>query len=770
MPTLQSAGVNVTEVDLSGNVPSVSTTEAALAGVFRWGPVGERVLVDSEAKLVARFGKPTSHNPETFFTAANFLSYGNRLYISRAANTTGGTNNDVMSALANVGVVSPLILYNVKNLDYYNSLLANGALSSDTDVIYIAKYPGAMGSSLKVSVCDSANAWGQTLTLATNSMVNATASLVTANIGSNTITVSIYPANTTDAASYTGVNVIGNNVKNSMTLGDILQVGNSVNGRQFVKLASFGTLTNSFFTTTSTLTFSSGNTVVTLSGGTTANYVPGMTFSGSSVPVNTFIASVTNTTAFVITNLTTGIQSGTYTITTPALTFTANVNNLIRTKMAVADSAISRNWEYFGSFDRAPAVSNYLTNLAAVNPLAVNTAAQDELHVVVVDEDGLFSGVPGTILERFRSLSRTQGARSDEGGSVYYPDVINQSSQYIWWGNDRAGAISNTPINIASSTNQTPLTLSFVGGQDGLNEATMNVVSIYTAYDMFAQKDFDVSLIMTGKAVGGTIGQQLPNYIIDNIASTRQDCVLFVSPNYNSVVNNPYNELTDVLAFRDAITSTSYAVMDTGYKYQYDRYNDIYRWVPLNGDIAGLCARTDLIADPWVSPAGLNRGIIKNVVKLAYNPSQSERDALYKKDVNPVITISGTGPVLYGDKTLLGKPSAFDRINVRRLFLTIEKAIATASKYTLFEFNDAFTRAQFRNLVEPYLRDVQGRRGIFDFRVVCDESNNTGEVIDRNQFIADIYIKPARSINFIQLNFVAVRTGISFNEIIGLRT
>ena len=231
--------------------------------------------------------------------------------------------------------------------------------------------------------------------------------------------------------------------------------------------------------------------------------------------------------------------------------------------------------------------------------------------------------------------------------------------------------------------------------------------------------------------------------------------------------NNAGDEATDVLAFRNTLTSTSYAVLDSGWKYQYDKYNDKYRWIPLNADVAGLCARTDAIADPWFSPGGLNRGQIKNVVKLAYSPDKTDRDTLYKKGVNPVVAFPGEGTVLFGDKTLLAKPSAFDRINVRRLFIVLEKAIATAAKYQLFEFNDAFTRAQFRNLVEPFLRDIKGRRGIYDFRVICDETNNTGEVIDRNEFVADIYIKPARSINFISLNFIATRTGVAFEEIVG---
>jgi phage tail sheath protein FI len=292
---------------------------------------------------------------------------------------------------------------------------------------------------------------------------------------------------------------------------------------------------------------------------------------------------------------------------------------------------------------------------------------------------------------------------------------------------------------------------------------------LFSGYDMFASaEDIDVSLILQGKARGGDAGQQLGNYLIDNIAESRKDCVAFLSPEKADVVLNAQgDESQDIVDFRNVLTSSSYGVLDSGYKYMYDKYNDIYRYVPLNGDMAGLAVRTDETRDPWWSPAGFNRGIIKNSIKLAFNPRKADRDILYKAGINPVVTFPGQGTLLFGDKTLLAKPSAFDRINVRRLFIVLEKAIATAAKFTLFEFNDEFTRAQFKNLVEPFLRDVQGRRGIYDFKVVCDETNNTGEVIDRNEFIGDIYIKPAKSINFIQLNFVAVRTGVEFSEIVG---
>jgi hypothetical protein len=319
-----------------------------------------------------------------------------------------------------------------------------------------------------------------------------------------------------------------------------------------------------------------------------------------------------------------------------------------------------------------------------------------------------------------------------------------------------------TPITVG------PYTQSFRNGADGVTETTQTLANMANGYDKFSKTEsVDISLLLTGKSQYGTSGEGLANYLVDNIAENRKDCIVLCSPTLETVVNNSGDTATSLVSFRNLLRNTSYAVMDSGYKYQYDKYNDVYRWIPLNGDVAGTIVRTDNTRDPWWSPAGFNRGQIKNVVKLAFNPGKGARDSLYKSDINPIVNFPGEGVILYGDKTLLGKPSAFDRINVRRLFIVLEKAISTSAKFTLFEFNDTFTRATFRNLVEPYLRDVKGRRGIYDFRVVCDESNNTPERIDRNEFWGDIYIKPARSINFIQLNFVAVRTGVQFDEIVG---
>jgi phage tail sheath protein FI len=439
------------------------------------------------------------------------------------------------------------------------------------------------------------------------------------------------------------------------------------------------------------------------------------------------------------------------------LTF-ENTNNLASN---ISSNTFTKYWEFHNLVDVAPDQTDYVYNVTG------STTAKDELHVVVVDEDGRLTGVPGQVLEVYQQLSRATNAKNSDGTTLYYKDVINEVSDYVWAARDRTGAASAAAASVATSGNRTPLSLSMVIGSDGANESTVATSDIVKAYDIFKDaQNVDVGLIIAGKA-RGTSGTQVANYIIDNVAEVRKDCVVFVSPEKSDVYNVPAAAAQNVVDFRNALRSTSYAVLDSGYKYQYDKYNDVYRYVPLNGDTAGITARSENIRDPWYSPAGFNRGTVKNLVKLAFNPTKTDRDLLYKNGVNPVVTFPGQGTVLYGDKTLLARPSAFDRINVRRLFVVLEKTIANAANSTLFEFNDEFTRLQFLNLIEPFLRDVQGRRGITDFRVVCDETNNTSQVVDTNRFVGDIYIKPARSINFIQLNFVAVRSGVEFSEIVG---
>lgn len=423
-----------------------------------------------------------------------------------------------------------------------------------------------------------------------------------------------------------------------------------------------------------------------------------------------------------------------------------------------AQSSVRRRWEFFNFFDAAPGTSEYASKQGGSN---------DEMHIVVADEDGLWSGRANTVLERFAAVSEASDALTQDGATNYYKNVINERSQYIWWaahptGLTNAGKVA-AGTNFGVGTQSRPFNDSLVNGRDGAAPRSVDYINGFNKFNN--PEEVDVSLILTGD---GNATKAV--HVINNIAEVRKDCIAVISPRRSDVVNNSSyvgKEVDDTITFRNLLPSSSYAVIDSGYKYIYDKYNDIYRYVPLNGDTAGLMVRTDNERDPWFSPAGFNRGQVKNVIKLSFNPTKAQRDQLYKNGINPVVTFPGQGTVLFGDKTLLAKPSAFDRINVRRLFIVLEKAIATAAKFTLFEFNDEFTRAQFRNLVEPFLRDVQGRRGIYDFRVVCDETNNTPEVIDRNEFVGDIYVKPARSINFIQLNFVAVRTGVEFTEIVG---
>jgi len=421
----------------------------------------------------------------------------------------------------------------------------------------------------------------------------------------------------------------------------------------------------------------------------------------------------------------------------------------------ITDGAnVRRRWRHYDLFDKAPGTSPYAQ---------ANGGSGDELHIVVVDEDGGISGTKGEVLEIFGALSKGSDAKTPQGSTNYYPDVIYNSSNYIYW-MDHNSSGSNWGSAVSGTTFTSVTTVSEVSLQSGSDGSAATTAQKLTAYEKFADAEtVDVGLIMAGNGDATHIDNLI------TVAENRKDAVVFASPERSDVVGvaNANTQKDNVVGFFNGIRSSSYVVFDSGYKYQYDRYNDVYRYVPLNGDIAGLAARTDLVADSWFSPAGLNRGIVRGAVKLAFNPQKSHRDELYRARVNPVATFPGQGTVLFGDKTGLSAPSAFDRINVRRLFITLEKAISTASKFQLFEFNDEFTRANFRNIVEPFLREVQGRRGITDFLVVCDETNNTGEVIDRNEFIAEIFVKPARSINFITLQFIATRTGVSFDEVAG---
>lgn len=636
-----SPGVNVSEIDLTTVVPAVSTTTGAFAGHFSWGPIDQRVLIDSEDRLVNVFQKPNSNTATDFFTASNFLAYGNQLFVTRVVD---GANNATSGADGAY----------ISNEDYYDETYAHSTGHGD----WVAKWAGELGNSLEVSVCQSKDAWESTVS---GAFYYATRNSSTVTLGGD---------------SDTTIGLAGSNSEANFIVGDIILLGPDKQPRKIKAL--------------------SGNTI-TLTSDYTGNTVQSY------------------------------------------------------------EGTITRRWEYFDTFDNAPTTTQFANT---------NNSQGDSIHIAVIDQDGLFSGAQGTVLEKYEDVSVASDAKTEQGATNYYKEVINQQSAYLWWGAHNAsltnaGKAASGGISYGGKT--TPVVNSMTGGKDGLKPTGAQKIAGYNKYK--SSEDVDVSLIL-----GGEADQTLATHLITNIAESRKDCIVVISPERADVVNNnAYDgkERDDIIAFRDLLPSSSYAVMDSGWKYQYDKYNDLYRYVPMNADTAGLMVQTDLTRDPWYSPAGFNRGNVKNVIKLAYNPSKADRDQLYKKGVNPIVTFPGQGTVLYGDKTLLAKPSAFDRINVRRLFIVLEKAISTASRFTLFEFNDEFTRSQFKNLVEPFLRDVQGRRGITDFVVVCDGTNNTGEVIDRNEFVGDIYIKPARSINFIQLNFVAVRTGVEFSEIVG---
>jgi hypothetical protein len=600
-----SPSVIVREVDATAVIPAIATPPAAIAGVFRWGPTNERILITSEQELASRFGKPHSNtawqNHETFFSAADYLSYSNSLFVVR-----------VVSDSADI------------------------AESTNFE----AKYPGVLGNSIRVSVT-SALSYQDTL----------------ADVGDLTGSVT-FNANTISVSAPTSIEALQEN--------DILRMGNDSVGYQ-------------------------------------------------ELIVSTFTDTSTSNTAF------------SYTIRTK------NKYTLAETSLGAI--SIERKWGY--------------SNIASSAPSSANN-----IHIAVIDYAGEISGTPGALLEFYENLSVDQVAKLSDGSNNYYITVLENNSSFV---RGKTASIVNPAIT-------SPIYQNLSGGADGDGEASISFGKVALGYDLFRDaNEVDISAIIQGKATSTNIA----NYIVSNIAENRKDCVVYISPTYADAVAsaNPETKMTNIIEFRNGLQSSSYWVMDSGYKYRYDKYNDAYRWVPLNGDIAGLAARVE----SWESPAGFKRGIIKNVVKLAFNPNKAQRDLLYGNDINPVISQVGQGVLLFGDKTGLGTAtgSAFSRINVRRLFITVEKAIATVAASFLFDFNDEFTQTQFKNLVEPFLRDIQGRRGIIDFRVVSDSTVNTPDIVDRNIFRGNIFIKPARSINVIELTFVATRTGVEFDEIVG---
>lgn len=755
-----SPGINIKEKDISQFIAAVASTDGALAGVFSWGPIKKVVQITDEPTLVATYGRPSNLNGETWFVASDFLADSDSLYISRAGNTSApspyiavnvtansatvsatntaplaigmiaitsdmgniltsaivtsiinstaftigsaqqaiGTgsdnvqfiaNNGVFSAIANNSAVTNLAVNMVFNNDDYTT--KDGTF--DPNLRYIAKYPGVLGNSLRVSRVDTATAFTSTINLA------ASLATISINVGSNTATITV--ANTTPganlAAATASVNALAQSLVGNFQLNDYVRFGDNDGGFQSLKVTGF---------------------------------------SNVAVSANATLATATFTMSYL------------------------DILKLISSQNI--STSINRYWEFFDLVNSPPMQSDYVR-------LSGNSAANDELHLVVVDDGGMFTGTPGAVLEVYQNVSRATDSKLPDGSSNWYKTLINTKSPYIWFANDRNTAFSNTALNLTSGSNNQVQNIRFNSGANGSDEASVSLSALSSAYDRFASaEDIDISLVIAGKALGGTAGTQLANYLIDNIAEKRKDVVVFISPTKNAVVNNIGGETDACEAFRNALRSTSYGFFDCNYKYTYDRYNDIYRWVPTNGAIAGLAVRTDRTNDPWWSFAGFNRGQIKNVIKLAWNPKKAQRDRLYKIGINPVNTFPADGTVLYGDKTLQAKASAFDRVNVRRLFIVMEKAIASYAKYSLFEFNDEVTRSLFKSRIIPYLRDIKARRGLYDFLVICDETNNTGQVIDTNQFVGDIKVKPAKSINYITLNFVAVGSSVTFSETAGI--
>ena len=653
-----SPGVQISEIDLTNVVPAVSSTTGAFAGSFNWGPVDEVVTVSDAKGLVDNFSSPANSvaGAEDFYTAESFLKYGSSLRIVRI-NTNGLYS-------ANGAGDSTSLLKNED--DYVNTYKSGG--QAGTAGQWIARNPGGLGNSLKVSSCASSDAY--------------------------------YNDNVTTLAQNEGT----------------------------------------------------GQTVLTVT-------------SGAVFIVGDIIRFTGHNTEYKITAINTND------LTVEAVGQPAGTGLTIDVASGVQ---ISRYWEHYALFSKAPGTSSG-ASLAG--------AGADELHIVVIDEDGEISGKAGTILESYGFVSLASDAKDAQGGSMYYKDVVSNGSSWVYWSghNTATDLTANGTRTLAQSVGDaftgpsTPFSSSLSGGADGRISTAGEKHGAWSTHFGDAETiDFSMLLVGSTRTDNGSGVQQdlladwttLTNQAI-LLCETRKDCMAICSPRYADVVGvtSEAQQSTNVITTANTATSSSYAVIDSTWVYQYDRFHDTYRWVPANGHTAGIMARSDLLRDAWVSPAGFSRGQYLGITKLAFNPKQGSRDDLYRARVNPVVTFPGQGTLLYGDKTALTTPSAFDRINVRRLFIVLEKAIATAAKAQLFEFNDAFTRAQFRSAVEPFLRDVKNRRGLVDYSVICDETNNTDTVIDRNEFVCSIFVKPAKSINFITLNFIAARSGVEFEEI-----
>ena len=714
---LASPGIVVREVDLTvGRVDTTNGAVGALVAPFAKGPVDEPVLVGNEADLLNSFGEPsnTDKHYENWLVASSYLAYGGNMRIVRS------DDDDLKNAVS-----SGSTDIKIKSLTHYNQLGYDE--NTISNAVFVARNPGSWANGLKVAVVDS-------LADQILSGVSTNASLPTIQVGYG-VTQAI--SSTLPGAGATST--LDGHLKGVITAIS----GTNISVKVLAHVSAAGTVTEVDYQPSGVYAFSnSGNVAIHTTGETT---------------------SVGST------------------------SYTSQSDWFDQQTISLTGSTV-----YWNTLADRPGTSAYA---------AARDSRFDEVHVVVVDDDGSVTGNAGTVLEKHLALSKAKDAEYSLGSTSYWRKYLANNSRYVFGGSEPSGTVAtgySSGFTLETDTGwdqktsgitfaaNGASTLSMSGGKnyDGGTDITASgaltstLAKLSSGYDLFENTDnYDIDFLLMGSAnYSKENAQALANKLIA-VAETRQDALAFISPyrlaflndgTAGSVTVNSDATITDnLISFYAPITSSTYAVFDSGYKYMYDRFSDTFRYVPLNGDIAGTCARNDLNNFPWFSPAGTARGAILNAVKLAYNPSKVQRDRLYSNRINPVIFSPGDGIILFGDKTGFGKSSAFDRINVRRLFLYLEKAIAAASRDQLFEFNDETTRSNFVNIVEPFLRDVQAKRGVQDFRVICDETNNTAAIIDNNEFVADIFIKPARSINFIGLTFVATRSGVSFEEIIG---
>ena len=719
-----SPGVLIREVDLTvGRAENVLDNIGAIAGPFSQGPVNEVTQINTQQQYIDTFGQPlsTDRQYEYWMTGSEFLSYGGVLKVVRVG---GGS---LANANAGVGIASTTSL-RVDNFDDYEE-----NHKTETSWYYAARNPGNWGTDLKVCFID--NAADQTIGIATTNP-----SAIGGVIGYG-VTAALSNVVVPGAGSTTGFTGYLKGIITGVTT-DATNSNSTIDVKIVARVSSAGT--------TYPIDYRQSD--------------PGQSFEASDS-----LSLVNNS----------GVTTGT-------ATAASILDWYDQQTLGLTNSTV-----YWKSIAPRPVTSNYSSS---------RNGGGDTLHVVVYDDTGKITGIQGNILERHLNLSKAADASADGDAptKTYYKDYIAQGSQYIFAGYNPSSADDaywgTAPLATGFSTDFTKYTTSEgLWGQDaqGVKFSALGNVSytlgggvdyqagggmeaelgdLVTGYGYFDNKDEEaVDFIMMGPGLTTESSTQAKaNYII-SIAEARKDCIATVSPHRANIVNvsNATTQTNNLLRFFAPLSSSSYAVFDTGYKYTYDRFNNEFRYIPCNGDTAGLMVRTGILAYPWFSPAGQQRGVLNNAIKLAYNPNKSQRDLLYPARVNSIINQKGTGIVLFGDKTALGYSSAFDRINVRRLFLTVEQALEGAANAQLFELNDVNTRSNFVNIVEPYLRDVQAKRGLYDFLVVCDETNNTPDVIDNNEFRADIYLKPTKSINYVTLTFVATRTGVAFEEVVG---